>query len=101
MKYITLKTVLFSMISQYDDYNTYREKINLFKTVFDEIELTESNVANCYVEENECLVTGDYKAIASSGNNETVFEGDFRVKLVISALGYWDMKEIQISGFNP
>ncbi|HZI52438.1 MAG TPA: hypothetical protein VFD56_01945 [Chitinophagaceae bacterium] len=86
---------------QYDDYNTYREKINLFKTVFDEIELTESNVANCYVEENECLVTGDYKAIASSENNETVFEGDFRVKLVISALGYWDMKEIQINGFNP
>jgi hypothetical protein len=46
-------------------------------------------------------VTGDYKAIACLEGNETVIEGDFKVKLVIGALGYWDMKEIQVNGFNP
>jgi hypothetical protein len=87
--------------NHYNDYKIYKRKINLFKTMFDKIDLIESNVANCYVEGSECLVTGNYKAIASLGGDETVIEGDFKVKLVVSTLGYWDMKEIQINGFNP
>jgi hypothetical protein len=86
---------------EYDGFKTFSEKINRFKSLFDEIEMTEYNVADCSVIENECYVKGNYKSTARIGMDETVFAGDFEVKLVFSELGYWDMKEIQINGFNP
>ena len=86
---------------QYDDFKIYCEKINRFKSLFDQIKLEECNIVDCTVNEKESRVIGNYKAIAKSGNSETIFAGKFNVKLVISELGYWDMKEIQINGFNP
>jgi len=86
---------------QYDDFKIYSEKINRVKSLFDQIELEECNIVDSTVNEKESRVIGKYKAIAKSGNSETIFAGEFKVKLVISELGYWDMKEIQISGFNP
>lgn len=86
---------------QYDDYKTYEEKINRFKSMFDEIELLESEVSSCQVKENECEVKGKYKAVAKTEKNELILEGDFRVSLILSELGYWDMKNIEMGGFNP
>ena len=86
---------------QYDDYKTYEEKINRFKSMFDEIELLESEVSSCQVKENECEVKGKYKAVAKTEKNELILEGDFRVSLIVSELGYWDMKNIEMGGFNP
>ena len=85
----------------YDDFKIYRERINRFKSIFDEIEISEFNVENCVVQENNCEIRGQYKAVARQQGNETTFAGSYEVKLVISELGYWDMKTIQISGFNP
>ncbi|MFC0776033.1 hypothetical protein [Terrimonas alba] len=84
----------------YNDFKLYGERINRFKSLFDEIEMTEFNVDDCTVKENNCYVLGQYKATARMGSDETFFAGSYEVKLVISELGYWDMKEIQISGFN-
>lgn len=86
---------------QYSDYKTYEEKINRFKSMFDEIELLASAISSCQVKETECGVKGTYKAIAKIGETEMILEGDFQVGLIISELGYWDMKSIQIDGFDP
>jgi len=85
----------------YSDFKLYSERISRFKSVFDEIAVTEFNVDDCVVNESTCCVRGNYKAIGSLGISETLFEGQFVVKLVIGELGYWEMKDIQISGFNP
>lgn len=85
---------------QYDEFNTYKERISRFKSLFDEIELLESDVIHCNVGETICEVKGNYKAIARTGKNEIVYEGDFKVELVLSDLGYWDMQRIEIDGFN-
>jgi len=85
----------------YSDFKLYSERINRFKSLFDEISVTEFNVGDCVVDENNCCVRGNYKAAASIGNSETVFSGGYVVKLVVGELGYWELKDIQISGFNP
>ena len=69
--------------------------------MFDEIELLESEVSSCQVKENECEVNGTYRAIAKTEKSVLVLEGSFQVGLIVSELGYWDMKNIQICGFNP
>jgi len=86
---------------RYDDFKIYGEKINRFKSLFDQIELEECNIVDCTVNENESRVAGNYKAVAKMENTEAIFGGDFRIKLAVSELGYWDMKEIFIDGFNP
>ena len=86
---------------RYDDFKIYGEKINRFKSLFDQIELEECNIVDCTVNENESRVAGNYKAVAKMENTEAIFGGDFRIKLAVSELGYWDMKRIQIDGFNP
>ncbi len=85
---------------QYDEFSAYKERISRFKSLFDEIELLESDVSHCQVGETVCEVKGSYKAIAKVGKDEMIYEGDFKVDLVLSDLGYWDMKRIVINGFN-
>jgi hypothetical protein len=76
-------------------------KVNLFKSLWEEIELEECTVVNCTVNENDCVVEGNYKAIAKTGNVEMVFNGDFNIELIVDELGYWNFKRIYIEGFNP
>ncbi|HEX7847864.1 MAG TPA: hypothetical protein VF476_18820, partial [Chitinophagaceae bacterium] len=76
------------------------EKINRFKSLFEEVSLSECTISNCTVNEKDSFVTGNYKALAKTGNEEMIFSGDFIVKFVIDDLGYWDMKEIQVKGLS-
>jgi hypothetical protein len=87
--------------TEYKDYKLYFERISRFKSVFDEIELVECNVTNCSVAAPNCEVHGNYAAKANNGSNEVIFKGEFKVKLFFSELRYWDMKRIEIDGFNP
>lgn len=85
----------------YDEYKPYYETISRFKSLFDEIELVECNVTNCQAGMAHCEVKGNYEARAKTGLSEVVFKGDFKVELAFTDLEYWDMKRIQIDGFNP
>jgi hypothetical protein len=87
--------------TEYTEYKPYFEMISRFKSLFDEIELVECNVTNCSVSAPNCAVHGNYEASAKTGINEVIFKGDFKIGLVFTDLGYWDMKNIQIEGFNP
>ncbi|ANH82817.1 hypothetical protein A8C56_19145 [Niabella ginsenosidivorans] len=84
----------------YNTFKNYSEKINRFKSLFDEIELEECTVNSCTVNENDCCVTGNYKAVAQSANSKTTFSGNFTVGLIKDDAGYWNMKDIEIEGFN-
>lgn len=84
----------------YDDFKIYSEKINRFKSLFDEIELQDFNIAYCKVDGADCEVKGNYKAFAKNEENEIFYEGDFQVKLIQKDFEYWYIKNIQIDGFN-
>ncbi len=84
--------------TRYDSFEKYRDRINRFKFLYDEMELLECEIDKCDVSGSETLITGYYKAAAKSGNNETDFSGRLSVKLVLGDLGYWDMKEINLEG---
>jgi len=85
----------------YGDFKLYSERINRFKSIFDEIAVTDFKVHESVVDGSNCCVRGNYKATAGIGVSETVFTGEYVVKLVIGELGYWEMKDIRIGGFNP
>jgi hypothetical protein len=85
----------------YETRESFIEMINRFKSVFDEIELIECSISNCEVKETECTVIGNYRAVAKSEVNETVFKGDFKVDLIFNDMDYWYFKRIQIDGFAP
>jgi len=85
----------------YNEYKSYYEMISRFKSLFDEIELVECNVTHCRAGATDCEVKGNYNASAKTCGNEVLFKGDFKVELSLTDLGYWDMKRIQIDGFNP
>lgn len=74
--------------------------INVFKSVYDEINLNDCQVDACIVNENDCIVSGTYEAKASTGNQDQVFKGDFKTRLVLNDLEYWCIKELKINGFN-
>ncbi len=81
--------------------NQYIEKINRFKSLFSEIELTECKVDECKIENETCIVNGSYSAIAVAAEIETVYKGGFRVELEVNDIEYWDFSKIFIEGFDP
>lgn len=85
----------------YDEFRVYGEKINRFKSLFDEIELQDFNIVHCLVNGTACAVKGNYKAFAKNDENEIFFEGNFQVELIQKDFEYWYIKNIQIDGFNP
>lgn len=84
----------------YEKRELFIEMINRFKSLFDEIELLECNVISCRVGETDCEVKGNYKASAKTESDEIIFEGDFKVELILNEFEYWYFKKIQIGGFN-
>jgi hypothetical protein len=85
---------------EYEQFKPFSEKVNRFKSLFDEIELKEFNITRCSVEDNDCYINGSYEALAKMAVSETVFAGDFMVRLIKAESGYWEMKEIKINGFS-
>jgi hypothetical protein len=80
----------------YETRESFIEMINRFKSIFDEIELIECRIGNCEVKETECAVIGNYRAVAKSGINETVFKGNFKVEMILNDMDYWYFKKIQV-----
>jgi len=86
---------------QYDEFDLFKEKINRFKSLFNEIELEQCEIHDCTVSNNGCTVMGSYRAKAKTGNDELVYEGPFSVELILKDTQYWYLKRIEIKGFNP
>jgi hypothetical protein len=85
----------------YEEREPFFKMINRFKSVFDEIEVTGYTTISCEVKDTDCVVKGNYGALAKNANNSIVCEGGFKVELVLNDMDYWYFKNIQIDGFNP
>ena len=83
------------------DFAAYRAMINRFKSVFEKIDLKTCTVKECRVTGKDCEVEGNYRAVATTGNEKVIFKGNFQVRLIETELTDWRMKEIRIEGFNP
>ena len=75
--------------------------INQFKSLFDEIELIEHNTTNCEVQDANCMVKGNYRAMAKNDKDSFIYQGGFKVELILNDMDYWYFKNIHIEGFNP
>jgi len=85
----------------YENRESFIEMINGFKSLFDKIGLIKCTVANCEVNEKDCIIKGNYKATAKRGNDKMNYSGSFKVELVLNDMDYWYFKKIQMDGFNP
>ncbi len=85
----------------YETRAAFIEIVNRFKSLFEEIELIEFDVSDCQVNKTDCQVKGNYKAIAKTTSDQSVFKGAFKVELIVNPMEYWYFKKIQIEGFNP
>jgi hypothetical protein len=84
----------------YPDFDKFAEKINRFKSLFEEVELESSSIDHCDLQDKECRVIGQYKAISKSGADELHYGGIVKVDLIADDSGYWDFKAIDIEGFK-
>jgi hypothetical protein len=85
----------------YEEREPFIKMINQFKSLFDEIEVTEHNTTNCEVKDAHCVVKGNYRAMAKNDKDSIIYQGDFKVELILNDMDYWYFKNIQIEGFNP
>jgi hypothetical protein len=74
--------------------------INRFKSFFDDIILDRFEVEQCIINEDHCVVNGQYMATAVA-NESTIFSGNFRVELTRKDKEYWNFSIISIEGFDP
>jgi hypothetical protein len=95
-EYSFVKSEILFNDKTYENYDALKTMISRFQSAFDEISLEECNVTSCEVEKTACIVKGKYQANAKTGNDEMFFKGKFSVELLLSDLGYWDMKKIDI-----
>jgi hypothetical protein len=75
--------------------------LRLFKNAFDEIRLLNCEVSSCRVRDRYSVVSGNYRAVAILEKIETIYEGDFNVKLRQDNAGDWRFTNISIKGFDP
>ena len=85
----------------FSDFNSYNERIRLFKSLYEDIEVTRSHVSDCMVKGGRCTVVGNYVATARNGGNEDIYKGAFCVELSSNDEYYWHVHSIRIEGFNP
>ena len=86
----------------FPDYESFKEKINLFKSFYSKISLEEINTFS--VEVNECIssVKGFYKAlfIPKKSFSEEVIAGEFIAEMVKDDIGYFLIKKINFEGMK-
>lgn len=86
---------------QFSDFANYKKRIQLFKSLYDEIGLSASTIDECVVEGDRCRVAGKYNAFARSGNSTDHYQGRFEVALMYRDGLYWFITAVTIEGFNP
>lgn len=85
---------------KYDDWASFKKKIDNFKSLFDKFSMELLSTESCEVSEKDCCVRGQYAVKATSKNEAIHFKGGFKVKLVKDEFNYWNFSVITIEGFN-
>lgn len=86
---------------KFTDFSNFFERIQLFKSLYEDIELVRSDVESCQVDGDQCIVSGSYCAVGKNGLHEDYYAGTFRVELTCQDTDHWYFISISIEGFNP
>jgi len=79
----------------------FREKVNLFKQAYDQMDDLEVMVASFDAIENVCTVKGDYAFTALVEKESIQFSGKWEVAFEQNAdTKYWDINNVQIAGIH-
>ena len=85
----------------FTEFKLFNDRIALFKSLYYDIDLSESTVDSCVVDSDRCVVTGSYAATAKMDRHDDIYTGNFRVELSTPDMYYWFIDAINIEGFNP
>ena len=83
----------------FTEFSDFCQRIDQFKSSYDEIELNNCEIVSCVVEGNHCVVSGKYAATATAHSIVHSFEGNFRVDISRENSDFWFFKTIWIEGF--
>jgi hypothetical protein len=79
----------------------FKEKVNLFKAAYDNLEIKEIESTKCSIEKTDCWVTGKYSVDAIAGIAKYSLSGNWNVYFKQDEeLGYWNIAGIEIEGIN-
>lgn len=77
------------------------EKINRFKSCYDEINEAEISNVECVIESTKCNVRGVYAVTATLGNERIVLAGNWHTYLEMhEEVGYWYIHAVEIDGIR-
>lgn len=77
----------------------FKNIINRFKLVYDDIQIDEISVDNCSVDEKISTVTGAYAAMATLGKDRLPLSGNWKVVFHINEeIGYWYIAVVEMGG---
>lgn len=77
------------------------EKINRFKSCYDEIDEAEISNVECVMESTKCRVSGVYAVTATLGNEKVVLAGNWQTYLEMQEeIGYWYIHGVEIQGIR-
>ncbi len=85
---------------KYDHFDNLKQKIDVFKSCFDSIQLKKVKTISCVVNKTNTLAEGEYQFAASLGTLETCYKGKWKVKFLRDDLGYWVIKNIWLEGID-
>ena len=83
------------------NFESFKAIIQRFKSVYDGIVLESCNVDECVVNNSDCVVKGNYHATATIDGSENIYSGKFKINFLKTDIGYWEVRELAIEGFNP
>lgn len=86
----------------FHDYESFKEKINSFKSFYSKISLEEINTSSVELNEKESKIKGFYKAffIAKEDLLEGVIIGQFIIEMVKEDNGYFLIKKMHFEGIK-
>jgi hypothetical protein len=85
---------------KYENFDKLKQRIDAFKTCFNNMKLKKVNTFSCVVNRTNTLAEGDYQFSASLGSLETFYKGKWKVKFLRDDLGYWVIKNIWLEGID-
>jgi hypothetical protein len=78
------------------DLQQFKERVNQFKSSYDDLQLEEPTAQNCIIEEKLCKVSGDYSVKASVGMESFSLSGTWEVLLEQDENEYWYIVSVQV-----
>lgn len=78
----------------------YKNIINRFKSLYDDIKLNDLTNNDCIIDNTNCQVKGGFDVMLVLPSEEIKVEGNWLVEFRLDDFGYWEIYHVQIKGIN-